>query len=67
MVTTWSNIAFAACPENRHTLRVIIQQLNRLKLPSKVWPVLAFAVMAVARWGASFSPPLYTSKSRKPF
>jgi hypothetical protein len=21
-------------------------------------PVLAFAVMAVARWGASFSPPL---------
>ena len=24
-----------------------------------MWPVLAFAVMAVARWGASFSPPLY--------
>jgi len=24
-----------------------------------VWPVLAFAVMAVARWGASFSPPLF--------
>ena len=23
-----------------------------------MWPVLAFAVMAVARWGASFSPPL---------
>jgi hypothetical protein len=22
-----------------------------------VWPVLVFAVMAVARWGASFSPP----------
>ena len=22
-----------------------------------MWPVLAFAVMAVARWGASFSPP----------
>ena len=24
-----------------------------------MWPVLAFAVMAVARWGASFSPPLF--------
>jgi hypothetical protein len=30
-----------------------------------VWPVLAFAVMAVARWGASFSPPLVLNCIKK--
>ena len=30
-----------------------------------MWPVLAFAVMAVARWGASFTPIINLDKKGK--
>jgi hypothetical protein len=41
--------AFAACPGNRHTLRVLIQKLNDLKLPFKV---LCVAFPGICSYGS---------------